>query len=325
MYSPVLRLLTVLNILQSRSEVTAAQLAEKLEVNQRSARRYITMLQDMGFPIEALRGRYGGYRLCPGSRLPPLMWTEEEALAITLGLQVAQQMGVAGSVPTVTGALAKVERLLPERLREQVQAVHEMVSFNLKTRVEGQVPDFMLRFSMAAYRGQRLLIRYQKGTEATSTRLFDCYGVVHWGNRWYAVGFCHLRNTVRIFRIDRVIGIEEQKVYFKKPDSFNALEYVIQEFAAIPSHWYIVVLLQARMEQLHDRVPPTYATLEATEDGVLLRAYDDSLDHMARFLVSLGCPFTIMQPVALIDEMRSLAEKLALQADQSRSVTITNE
>nr|WP_281278991.1 WYL domain-containing protein [Thermosporothrix hazakensis] len=93
----------------------------------------------------------------------------------------------------------------------------------------------------------------------------------------------------------------------------------------MPSHWYIVVLLQARMEQLHDRVPPTYATLEATEDGVLLRAYDDSLDHMARFLVSLGCPFTIMQPVALIDEMRSLAEKLALQADQSRSVTITNE
>src|SRR5215831_1348334 len=113
MYSPATRLLTVLELLQARPGMTAAQLAERLEVNGRSARRYITMLQGLGIPVEAERGRYGGYRLRPGFKLPPLMWTEEEALAVTLGLRAAQQLGLSQTVPTVESALAKVERVLP--------------------------------------------------------------------------------------------------------------------------------------------------------------------------------------------------------------------
>src|SRR5919198_3266560 len=101
MYSPVTRLLTVLDLLQSRPNITAAQLAERLQVNARSARRYIVMLQDLGIPVEAERGRAGGYSLRPGYKLPPLMWTEDEALAITLGLCAAQQLGFARTVPTV--------------------------------------------------------------------------------------------------------------------------------------------------------------------------------------------------------------------------------
>src|SRR5260370_35830202 len=93
-YSPVTRLLTTLEFLQSRPGVTAAELAERLEVETRSIRRYITMLQDMGTPVEVERGRYGGYRLRAGFKLPPLMWTEEEALAITLGLQAVQHLGI---------------------------------------------------------------------------------------------------------------------------------------------------------------------------------------------------------------------------------------
>src|SRR5215831_19715981 len=112
-YSPVTRLLTILDLLQSRPGVTAAQLAERLEVEARSVRRYITMLQDMGIPVETVRGRYGGYRLRPGFKLPPLMWTEDEALAVTLGLRAAQQLGLSQTVPTVESALAKVERVLP--------------------------------------------------------------------------------------------------------------------------------------------------------------------------------------------------------------------
>ena len=98
MYSPVTRLLTVLDLLQGRPSITATQLAERLQVNTRSARRYITMLQDLGIPVEAERGRYGGYRLRPGYKLPPLMWSEDEALAVTLGLRAAQQIGLASQV-----------------------------------------------------------------------------------------------------------------------------------------------------------------------------------------------------------------------------------
>src|SRR5579884_1169870 len=99
MYSPVTRLLTVLDLLQSRPSVTAAQLAERLEVNARSARRYIVMLQDLGIPVEAERGRYGGYRLRPGYKLPPLIWTEEEAVAVVLGLRAAESLGFGNAQP----------------------------------------------------------------------------------------------------------------------------------------------------------------------------------------------------------------------------------
>src|SRR5581483_5010032 len=132
MYSPVTRLLPVLDLLQSRPRGTAAQLAERLEVNARSARSYIVMLQDLGIPVEAERGRYGGYRLRPGYKLPPLMWTEDEALAVTLGLRAAQRMGLAQTLPTVESALAKVERVLPTALRERVQAVQEMVVLDVE-------------------------------------------------------------------------------------------------------------------------------------------------------------------------------------------------
>src|SRR6266852_3664914 len=119
MYFPTTRVLTILELLQSRQHLSGPELAERLEVNTRSARRYITMLQDLGIPVEAERGRYGGYRLLPGYKLPPLMWTEDEALAVTLGLRAAQQIGLAKTLPTIESALAKVERVLPVALRER--------------------------------------------------------------------------------------------------------------------------------------------------------------------------------------------------------------
>ncbi len=133
-YSPVTRLLTMLDLLQSRPGVTAAQLAERLGVEPRSVRRYITMLENLDIPVEAVRGRYGGYRLRPGFKLPPLMWTEEEAVAVTLGLQAIRQIGLSQTIPTIEHALAKVERVLPQALREQVQAVQETVVVFIRFR-----------------------------------------------------------------------------------------------------------------------------------------------------------------------------------------------
>src|SRR5581483_230081 len=150
MYSPVERLLTVLNLLQARASITAAELAERLEVNTRSIRRYIVMLQDLGIPVEAERGRYGGYRLRPGYKLPPLMWTEDEALAVTLGLRAAQQMGLAQTLPTVESALAKVERVLPAALRERVQAVQEMVVLDVAEISTPARTEHVALLSMAA-------------------------------------------------------------------------------------------------------------------------------------------------------------------------------
>src|SRR6267154_2591198 len=125
MYHPTTRVLTVLELLQAHRQMSGPKLAERLEVDVRSVRRYIVMLQDLGIPIEAERGRYGTYRLLRGFKMPPMMFTEDEALALTLGLLAARRLGMTIAAPAVEGALAKIDRVLPESLRERVQALQE--------------------------------------------------------------------------------------------------------------------------------------------------------------------------------------------------------
>ncbi len=309
-YSPVTRLLTLLDLLQSRPGVTAGHLAERLGVEARSVRRYITMLQEIGIPVEAVRGRYGGYRLRPGFKLPPLMWTEEEAVAVTLGLQAIQQLGLSQTIPTIEGALAKVERVLPQTLRERVQAVQEAVVLDLASRPHSEPNTYMMPLSLAAAQRKRVWMCYQARPGEACERAFDCYGLVYHHERWYAVGYCHLRQETRIFRLDRIHALEIRDERFMPPANFDCLAYMIQTFAALPSRWLAEVLLQTSLEHIRDAVPATFATLEETPAGILLRAYDDDLHHTARFLVSLGCPFRVVQPPELVEEIRLLARTL---------------
>jgi predicted DNA-binding transcriptional regulator YafY len=319
MYSPVTRLLTVLDLLQSRPSITAAQLAERLEVNGRSARRYIGMLQDLGIPIEAERGRYGGYRLRPGYKLPPLMWTEEEALAVTLGLRAAQQLGLARTLPTVESALAKVERVLPTSLRERVQAVQEMVVLDVGEPTTSTQTEHVALLSMAAYRGLRTTMSYQAKAGEQTERLFDCYGLAYHGGRWYAIGYCHLRQSLRVFRLDRIQHVKLCEEQFTRPAHFDCLAYAVQSFLTMPSRWLVEAVLETTPDQLDRRaVPPGFASLEETEGGLLLRAYDDDLEHVARFLVHLGCPFRVVQPPELLDVLQHLAEGLLHSVEQAR-------
>src|SRR5215217_1175316 len=131
MYHPTTRVLTVLELLQAHESISGPNLAARLEVNIRTVRHYITLLQDLGIPIEAERGRQGGYRLRPGFKLPPLMLTEDEALAVTLGLLAARRLGLAAAAPAVEGALAKLERVLPAAVGERVRTVQEALGFTL--------------------------------------------------------------------------------------------------------------------------------------------------------------------------------------------------
>jgi len=128
-YRPTARVLTVLELLQSHGRMTGAELARRLEVNIRTVRDYVEMLQDLGIPVEAERGRYGAYRLRPGYKLPPLIFTEEESLALTLSLVMAREQGLEQTSLAFEGVLAKVMRVLPEMTRAQVQAIEQTVIF----------------------------------------------------------------------------------------------------------------------------------------------------------------------------------------------------
>jgi predicted DNA-binding transcriptional regulator YafY len=120
MYHPTSRVLTVLELLQARPYITGPELAARLEMDVRTVRRYITHLQDVGIPVEANIGRYGGYRLRPGFKLPPLIFTEEEATAIMLGLLASSWLEIGQSSHAIEGALAKVSRVLPLKARERL-------------------------------------------------------------------------------------------------------------------------------------------------------------------------------------------------------------
>lgn len=167
MYYPTTRVLTVLELLQARSGVSGAEIARQLEVDRRTVRRYITMLQDLGIPVETTRGPHGGYRLRPGFKLPPLMLADDEALAVTLSLIAAQRQGLSLDPMATAGALAKIERVLPDALRERVQAVRDVVAFHAAAAMPRPDSAILMLLSLAAQRGQRVRLRYRTGEAGT--------------------------------------------------------------------------------------------------------------------------------------------------------------
>src|SRR5947209_4544809 len=193
MYFPTTRVLTVLELLQSRQQMSGPEIAGRLEVNTRTVRRYITMLQDLGIPVEAERGRHGAYRLRPGFKLPPLMFTEEEALALTLGLLAARKLGLAVAAPAVEGALAKIERVLPDALRQRVQAVQETLVFDFNPPTIQPSSAIISVLSAAIQQERQIRLNYQAWEGPVTERLVDLYGLVYRAGFWYAVGYCHLR------------------------------------------------------------------------------------------------------------------------------------
>jgi predicted DNA-binding transcriptional regulator YafY len=316
-YHPTTRVLTVLELLQSRSHLSGADLAARLEVDRRTVRRYITTLQDLGVPVESEAGRYGGYRLRPGYKLPPMMFTEEEALALVLGLLISRRVGFGENTPAVEGALAKIDRVLPDQLRGRVQAVQGALAFT-PTHGDGRLSDpaTLFTLSTAAQQTRRVWMRYRGPADETE-RTIDPYGVVHHRGRWYAVGWCHLRDDVRIFRLDRVQALELQPDSFARPLDFDCAAHVLQSLASMPWGWPIEVLLETTLDEAQRRLAPDLGTLEAVAGGVILRTQADELDWMARELVLLGFGFRILHPPELRAAVTGLGRSLSRQARRS--------
>jgi predicted DNA-binding transcriptional regulator YafY len=315
MYFPTTRVLTVLELLQSHRMMSGPELAERLEVNIRTVRRYITMLQDLGIPVETDRGRYGAYRLRPGFKLPPLMFTEEETLAVTLGLLAARKLGLAVAAPAVEGALAKIERVLPAALRERVQAVQKTLVFDLTPPTIVPASEVVSTLCTAAQEQRRVDLSYQAWGSEVTERAVDLYGLVYRSGFWYAVGYCHLREDVRVFRLDRVISAKQGHESYTRPPDFDCLGYVVRSLAMVPDTWLVDVLLKTTLEEAQHMVPPATATLEQAPDGIAFRCYTGNLDWAAYLLAGLRCQFVIREPPELHDAMRSLAERIAALAE----------
>ncbi|MEO7909172.1 MAG: YafY family protein, partial [Roseiflexaceae bacterium] len=307
-----------LELLQARPGLSGADLAARLEVDRRTVRRYITMLQDLGIPIEAIRGPLGGYRIRPGFKLPPLMLADDEALAITLSLIAARRQGSAADALAIEGALAKIERVLPDGLRARVQAVQSVVTFSAAPAAPAPNGAIIMGLSAAAEQQRRVLLRYHSGKQET-VRSFDPYGLVYHWDRWYTVGWCHLRQDVRVFRLDRVCDMTHEEATFIRPPDFDSLAYVLESFAVAPWIWSVEVLLETTLEDAQQRIPPGNAIIKPVAGGVLVQLGVDRLDWMARRLMLVGCPFIVRQPPELRDALRQLAAEAAALAERVES------
>ncbi len=321
MYHPTTRVLTVLELLQSHPRLSGPELARRLEVDPRTVRRYISMLQELGIPVEGGRGRYGFYRLRPGFKLPPLLFSEDEALALVLGLLAARRMGLAATAPAIEGALAKVERVLPEALRERVRAVQEVLV--LDSAGLPAVPaanEIVVAIGAAARQRRRVWLRHTSFDGHETERELDPYSLVYRAGRWYAAGYCHLRHDIRVFRLNRVLRVEPRDATFERPADFDALFEVERAIASVPQEWYAEVLLDTTLEAARMRVPPAFAIIEETPEGVLLRCQVDHLDFVASVVAGLGCAFTVREPPELRDALRALAARVLAGAGATEGV-----
>ena len=224
MYSPTSRVLTVLEILQARGTVSASELAARLGVDPRTIRRYVTALRDLGIPVESRPGRHGGYHLGPGSKLPPLMFDDGEAVAIVVSLSRALARDAEGSGQSGTAtALAKINRVLPRELRAGVRAIQEnaeFTAFNLALPHDRPVhTDDATILGVATARDlrQTLSIRYRTWAGDESERRIDPYGLVQHRNIWYVAGWCHLREANSCLPAGQNCRIDRYRWPFRHP------------------------------------------------------------------------------------------------------------
>ncbi|MFJ8429694.1 helix-turn-helix transcriptional regulator [Kitasatospora sp. NPDC094019] len=314
---PVSRILVLLELLQASPGLTGPDLAERLGVDVRTVRRYAARLAELGIPVQADRGRYGGYRLLPGYRLPPLMLTGDEAASVVLGLLSGRRSGLSVGEQAGDSALAKIRRVLPTALRDQIAAVEQTLGLTAAPAT-GPTPAAPALFTLAeaARRGRRVRLDYRDRAGTSSEREFDPYGLVFHSGRWYTTGLDHRSGEQRTFRLDRIRSVRPGEAGFEPPADVDPVRRVLESLASVPWRHEVEVVLTIGLDEARLRIPPTVGTVTATEDGrVLLRARAERLDGMAVLLAGLGRPFTVRRPAALRDEVRALAVRLADWAD----------
>lgn len=308
----------MLELLQSRRRIAGAEIAERLEVSPRTARRYVETLRELGVPVRGERGRHGAYSLRPGFKLPPMMFTDDETLGLALGLLTARRLGLAGVAPTVEGALAKLQRVMPEALGERIRALEETVIPAVARPAELPAGEVIVTLATAVRERRRVRLRYRSGSGEETERRVDPYAVIHREGYWYAVGHDYLRGRLRLFRLDRVLEAEPLEETFVRPPGFDTPQQVLDVLASMPQdRWSVEVLLEAALEEAREQVPPMGVALEEAESGVLLRSSTSDLGWMARVLAGLRCPFVVCRPAELREELRRHAAEIADLAERT--------
>ena len=272
-------------------------------------------LQDRPGISPAERGRYGGYWLPPTFRLPPLALSDKEAAAVVLGLLSGLPHGLPDG--SAESALAKVNRVLPQPVADQVTALRDTLT-RTPPPDEATEPDprIALDLATAARDRRRVRITYRSWRGETSTRGLDPYGLVLHGGRWYVSGLDSRRAEIRVFRVDRVRSLRPaaDPRATEPPPGYDPAAQLASALGEVAGRHRVRVLLHTTLEQAAHRIPPGAATLVQTAEGVLLETRAERFDTMAGYLAGLGCPLTVHHPAELREALARLSDRLASSA-----------
>ncbi|MGH8433043.1 MAG: helix-turn-helix transcriptional regulator [Pseudomonas sp.] len=310
MTNPTTRVLALLELLQSHGQISGRELAQRLSVDGRTLRRYISTLEELGIPLTAERGRHGGYQLVAGFKLPPMMFTPEETQAISLGLLAARNLGLAETAPSVESAQAKLERVMPAHLKHRIRALSESATLDVP-RATGQGDNgLLIALASAAQARQRVHLSYRSDQGGVSERDVDPYGLAYRWGLWYMSGLCHLRNGLRSFRLDRVQTAQTLETRFERPADFDAASHLNTSIAMLPRAIAVEVQLHTDLPTATTELGRTVGMLVPHQNGVRLSTSTDSLTWFARQLARLPFDFEIEQPAELRMAVREHAQRM---------------
>jgi predicted DNA-binding transcriptional regulator YafY len=309
------RLLRLLTLLQARRSWTGPELCARLAITARTLRRDVDRLRSLGYPVQSTSGVAGGYRFGAGSELPPLLLDDEEALAVSLGLRSAAAGSVSGMEEVALRALAKLEQVLPPRLRRRLSALHAAVV--PLARGGPTVDAHTLAVLAAACRdNQRLAFGYQGNDGARTSRQVEPAGLVHTGWRWYLVAWDLGRDDWRTFRVDRIAAkVAASATFFpRSPPEGGLAAYVSRSVSLAPYPVRARVLLHAPIAEMARKVSPSAGALESVDArSCLLHAGAPSLDALAVWMSLLGVEFEVREPPGARAHLRAMGER-ALRA-----------
>jgi len=315
MPTPATRLLTLIMLLQRRPRQKAGDLARELGVSVRTVHRYMEMLDEMGIPIYTERGPDGGFSLVRGYKMPPLVFTPEEAVSLYLGAELTAQMWGPLYAQGAQGAQAKLENVLPDEQRQEVVwARRSLIAFGLNRAAIDSATPHLTALRSAMHDRVTVRMDYERQADrARSIREFDAYALVHRTGWWYVVGYCHLRKALRTFRVDRVVGIVRTQRTYEVPPDFDVHEYLARE-------WQTLGGVRVRLRFAPEGVPMArdfaqqWAEMEELPDGSLQVTWTAiDLNWAASVVLSFGGLAVAEEPPELVDRVRAWAEAVAAQ------------
>lgn len=304
--SPTARALLALEVIQNRPGITAQHLGDSLGVTERAARRYVAILREADLPIESLSGPHGGYRVGRGLRLPPLMFTATEAMGLVMAVMEGHR-DAASPTDLVGGALAKILRVLPERVAGPVRA-SRAIPASLPTPPTSPSPAVTAQLVEACTAARRVHLSYR--LRADREMDIDPWAVVLRHSRWYLLGWSHTAQARRVLRVDRIVSVHSLAETFTPPHGLNALR-TLEEHLSQGWTYPVDVLVEATVEETSRWLPRSLGHLEPEEGGrTRIVATTDVPDWYAQQLTAIPASFRVIGSPELQRATAALGQRL---------------